>query len=150
MPAKPSAVAYPQKGLTVHSLQLSDVNAEGRLILIFKNYPVNRVQLTGYDASDNGLPDNPQCNFEQAGYSRAWSFFDQDLQSGHLCFEIPPTHRLWNLTNYRAQWLTSSLNGLGGIWKIMAPPIILSEEQPKQYCDFNIEIKHFLRSPAWV
>jgi hypothetical protein len=160
MPIKPSAFASTPNGQTGLSLLLSDTSSGGQLELLFDAHSVKSIKpincppstkvYTGEDSWKNLARAAVGTRAGVYGWADVFKFYDQVLRSGHLMFEIPSTHILWDTIDYKAEWLELSLAGNLGIWKIMEPPMILNSRSPRQYCNFSIKIKHFLRSPAWV
>lgn len=150
LPRRKIADLTPTLAYTVPSLKLNDTPSGGTLRLLFENYPVLQV-----DETDNhnwvNLPGTP-CRTEQLGFNLAWRWYEEITESGHLAFQIPPTHAMvagvqrgWETWS---EWFLRSLDGNSSIWKIkeFTPP----KQNYRQRCDFSITIRNELRTPAWL
>jgi hypothetical protein len=92
---------------------LSSLHIKAGLKLIFTDHPIDliqRVECISHESLSIG------------GYALAYQWYRDETISGHLPFAISPTHRLWDICNYRIK-LQNYTNAL--YYKVQAfePPL---------------------------
>jgi len=127
------------------SLLLSNVADGGKLELIFKNYPTKPVNIA---CKPNNFGDNAN-SLVQIGWVGAWQFYHQQTKDGHLCFTIPPAHKIWQRVDYDVNFKAFSLDASNSIWRIDTFTNDNSDGN-KQVTNFNIIISAEIRTPSWV
>jgi hypothetical protein len=145
LPAIPLAQSKPEISFYTSSIRLSDLSINGSFELIFNSYPTKEVDILNKDTYLN----LDKCNLKQLGWVGAYRFWNVDTKCGHLCFEIPDDHALWDIIDYPEIWKELSFGGLPSIWRIKTFTNT-NDRHIKQTVDFSITIENELRSNRWV
>lgn len=145
LPATQRAEGLPQDGMVEASISLSDVATQGIFDLVFENYPVKARIVAEYGSS---ITPGTNCGLDQAGWIGAWNFYRNSTKDGHLAFELPNAHPLWDRIEFDAQWLAYGLDGRPAIYRIIELPVLSGEIQ--QRGNFNLRIRQSLRTPRHV
>ena len=128
------------------SILLSNTSTGGSLDLIYKNYPTKPITIPAL--RPNAFTESATA-INQIGWVGAWQFYHEQTKDGHLCFTIPPTHKLWDRTDYKVPFLQYSLDNLGIIWRIDNFTND-NADNIKQVTNFTISISAELRTPLWI
>jgi hypothetical protein len=92
---------------------LSSLHIKAGLKLIFTDHPIDliqRVECISHKSLSIG------------GYALAYQWYRDETISGHLPFAISPTHRLWDICNYRIK-LQNYTNALSYKVQAFEPPL---------------------------